>query len=138
MPDPSTWPPNLKEVDVSGDITLIVAHRGGKVLNGLTIEMEADAQNAVRQACKATLDVANGKTARPYEPSIQIDEKSETLLVPDALLIAKPLPQEEPSATTSAKKKRASSNGAPAAPDEPLVVAIETDPQVGLPEPRHE
>lgn len=108
------WVLDSGDTDLGGDITLVVARRSGKSLDGYKVEFEAGAGEEIRKVCQETLGLITARVARQYEASLRIDNEREYLAVPDAQLV-----QHE-----SFRPKRRRKRG-----DEP-VVTIETDPQV--------
>lgn len=113
------WKLDTTSVDVSGDITLVVARRSGKTLHGHKVEFEAGAGEGIREICRKTLQRLQPLSARQYEPSLRIDPAHEYLAVPDAQLV-----QHE---AFRPKRRRASHTDGTS---NPAAATIEADPQV--------
>jgi hypothetical protein len=114
------WRLDPKSIDLSGDITLVVARRSGKTLHGYKVEFEARAGEGIRDVCRRTLDQLGPLAARQYEPSLHIDPGHEYLAVPDAELV------QHESFRPKQRSQRDGSDGEGIA----AVPTIETDPQV--------
>jgi hypothetical protein len=114
------WKLDTTSVDVSGDITLVVARRSGKTLHGHKVEFEAGAGEGIREICRKTLQRLQPLNARQYEPSLRIDPAHEYLAVPDADLV-----QHE---AFRPKRRRAPANTD--GTSNPATATIEADPQV--------
>ena len=89
-------------IDVSGDITLIVAHRSGRNLKGNRVAMHTDVETELRKICVATLKFLGERKAVRYSSDLAFDGESQYLLVPGGKLHAhrrkprhgrQPLPQ---------------------------------------------
>jgi hypothetical protein len=89
-------------IDVSGDITLIVAHRSGRNLKGHRVAMHTDVENELRKICAATLSFLGERKPVRYASDLAFDGDNEYLLVPGGKLLAhrrkprhgrQPLPQ---------------------------------------------
>lgn len=117
-----TWTLDAGAVDIAGDVTLVVARRRGKSLEGYKIEFEATAGDAIREVCQETLRRVAERSARQYEPSLHIDPESEYLAVPDAELV-----QHE---AFRPKRRRAGNQKEGGRDLNPSAETIETDPQV--------
>lgn len=115
------WKLDPSSIDVSGDITLVVARRSGKTLHGYKVEFEAGAGEGIRNVCRQTLDRLGSLTPRQYEPSLHIDPGHEYLAVPEADLV-----QHE--AFRPRRRTQWGEGGTSAT--NPSVTTIETDPQV--------
>ncbi len=116
------WRFDPTSVDVSGDITLVVARRSGKTLHGHKVEFAAGAGEGIREVCRRTLARVQSLSPRQYEPSLRIDASHEYLAVPDADLV-----QHE--AFRPKRRGRAAANGDQST-DNPAAATIEADPQV--------
>ncbi len=75
-------------IDVSGDITLIVAHRSGRNLKGHRVAMHTDVENELRTICAATLSFLGERQAVRYSSDLAFDRDREYLLVPGGKLLA--------------------------------------------------
>lgn len=115
------WTLDQKRIDVTGDITLVVARRSGKALHGYKVEFEASAGEGIRDVCRKTLDRFEPLAPRQYEPSLHIDPGHEYLAVPDVDLV-----QHESFRPKRTRKRADGTNGASTT----AVATIETDPQV--------
>lgn len=125
MSDAVNWTFGSEDLDLDGDMTLIVARRASTKLHAWKIEFAKDATSELRGAIARTVERLGQLTARSYEPSLVIGD-GDYLAVPDQLIAAAapPLPsrraRSEPDPEGSRRRSRA------AAPAQ----GIETDPQV--------
>lgn len=77
------WKFDPGTVKTNGNVTLVVARRSGKKLRGNRIAMHQTVAAELRAACRATLELFEGKTARPFDPDGLI-ETDQYLTAPDA------------------------------------------------------
>lgn len=117
-----TWSLDTDAVDIAGDVTLVVARRSGKTLQGHKIEFDTKAGDVIRGVCRETLRRIAERSARQYEPSLHIDPASEYLAVPDAELV-----QHE---AFRPKRRRSADLDEVNGRVNPATATIETDPQV--------
>jgi hypothetical protein len=120
----ASWTFDPQALDVTGDLTFVVARRSGASLRGFKVEVADEAADAIRAVCTATVERLGALQRRDYEPSISIDTGVEYLAVPDEHLQRSPLPRRS-SAETSSQGSASVTSGAPSG-----VIAIEADPQV--------
>jgi hypothetical protein len=120
----ATWAFDPQALDVTGDLTFVIARRSGASLKGFKIELADKAADAIRGVCAATVEHLSALQRREYEPSIAIDTGAEYLAVPDEHLRRSPVPRQS-SAETSGQGTRSVASGIPSG-----AVAIESDPQV--------
>lgn len=116
------WKLDTEAIDITGDVTLVVARRSGKTLHGHKVEFETTAGDEIRAVCRRTLERVAERTARQYEPSLHIDPANEYLAVPDTQLV-----QDE---AFRPKSRRGTEEPPKADHAKQAATTIETDPQV--------
>lgn len=122
MTDTASWTIDPGMIDIEGDMTLLLAERRGKQLEGWKVEFAKDATDELRAAMQATRDRLSSLRRRDYEPSLAI-APDEYLAVPDQLVAVA-----APPLTTRPRQVRI-----PADPGDgtaPVAPTVETDPQV--------
>lgn len=75
------WRPKLDEVPVDEALTLVVARKRGKGIEGRKVRTAAPVTNALREACRNTLNLLDGFDAVGYGPDALIDDE-EYMAVP--------------------------------------------------------
>lgn len=67
------WNFDPDAVGTGGNVTLIVARRSGKSLKGHRVSLHQDVAAELRRVCNSTLETFKGRTAKPFDPDIDID-----------------------------------------------------------------
>jgi len=136
------WTFNPTSVKQNELMTLVLAKRRNKTLQGYKVEFAKGATDELRKVVAATIDLLGTLTPRQYEPSLAI-KKGEYLAVPDELVkqAAPPLPPNSPSKATAASPGDEDTSGEDAEPAQEATSSttagngqatahIETDPEV--------
>jgi len=71
---PDQWTPNLEDVPVEESLDLVIATRQREALQAYDVQLQPDAEQALRQACREALDHLRSARAVPFGPDVYLDE----------------------------------------------------------------